>query len=167
VERELEVVALPGLCDRGQHADDVAVVEGKALDDALQAAASPKERSVDAAAVDDEPTRPDPLERAMGSTRDEELGIRLEGDVIDLREAADCHAFARQIELDRLIAAGPTKQHFCRVRHERDSIDRPSHVHGSASLPLSHSITKEATPEGLEESCSDSARHGSASPFSP
>src|SRR5512132_4384292 len=166
MEGKLEIAALPGLRDRGQDADHVAVVERSALDDALQAALSSNEGPIDAAAVDDEPPGSRALERAMRGASDQELEIRLKGDVVDLRKPADCHPVARQLELDRLIAAGPQNQHFCRVSHERNSIDRLSHVHGSASFPLSHWITKEATPEGLEESCSDSARRGSASRFS-
>src|SRR5512132_3076983 len=166
MEGKLEIAALPGLRDRGQDADHVAVVERSAFDDALQAALSSNEGPIDAAAVDDEPPGSRPLERAMRGAGDQKLRIRLEGDVVDIRKAADCHSVARQLELHRLIAAGPQNEHFPRVRHERNSIDRPSHVHGSASFSCSHSITKEATPEGLEESCSDSARRGSASLFS-
>jgi len=55
----------------------------------LKRGAAPEEGSVDAAAVDDEPARPGPFERAVGRAGDEELRVRLKCDVIDIGEAAD------------------------------------------------------------------------------
>src|SRR5512132_4467356 len=110
MEGEFEIAALPGLRDRGQDADHVAVVERSALDDALQAARSSNEGPIDAAAVDDEPPGSRALARAMRGAGDQKLRIRLEGDVVDLRKAADRHSVAGELELDRLIAAGPQSE---------------------------------------------------------
>ena len=90
-EGELEVAALACLGDRGKHADDVAVVQRPASAHRLEFPVATDERSVHAAAVDDEPACPVALERAVRRPCDQALGVRLEGDVVRLRQPPDGH----------------------------------------------------------------------------
>src|SRR5207248_8176993 len=96
--------ALIPIAEGAQHAHDVAVAQNLATFNAMHPTAAPEKRSVDTAAVDDCPTHPVALERAVIRPRDEELGIRLERDVVDSGEAADRHAFARQLGSAELVA---------------------------------------------------------------
>jgi hypothetical protein len=81
-------------------------VEQCAPNHTLQAAASPEERPVDAAAVHDEPTTALALKRAVGCTSDQELGVRLESDVVRLGKATDAHMAAGQPDARELRAVG-------------------------------------------------------------
>ena len=89
MEGELEEATLTRIRHRREHADDVAVVKRRPLLDALQLAVAPEERAVNASAVDDDPARSDPFERAMRDAGDEELGVRLQGDVVGVGEPTD------------------------------------------------------------------------------
>ena len=78
----------------------------------LQAAASPEERPVNAAAVQNEPTTALALKRAVGRTSDQELGVRLQSDVVRLGKATNAHMAAGQPNARELRAVGGEDDHL-------------------------------------------------------
>ena len=138
----------------------VAVVERRALAHALRAAASPQERPVDAAAVDDEPARARALERAMAGAGDEELGIRLEGDVVDVGQPTDGDAVPESSSLParrRRAAERPLPPVRRRAKFHQSPISRPW-----IGVVLVLTLERSRLHRRMEEPCSDSARRGSA-----
>src|ERR671924_579817 len=82
----------------------------------------------------------------MRLTRDEALRIRLERDVVDVAQAPDRDPLARQVDLLRGGAFESGDDDLRRASHGRDSIDRPSPVHGSRSSSGAHSGHQTLTP---------------------
>jgi hypothetical protein len=71
---------------------------------------------------------------------DQALRVGLERDVVHSRKAPDRGALARELDRDRFGTVDSRDDDLRRSSHERNSIDRPSRIHGSASFPRSHSL---------------------------
>jgi len=92
--RELEVATRALLVDRSQKADDVAMPQRDAPLDTLERLAAAKVGAVDASAIHQHPGLAFPLEAAMSGSRDVELRIRLQGNVVELGEPTHGNALA-------------------------------------------------------------------------
>src|SRR5579884_1473115 len=104
VEGELEVLSLAPVANECEHADHVAARKPCRLAQTVQPPAPPQKGPVRPAAVDDDPVQALATQLAVPGTRDESLRIRLQRDVVDVRQSPDRDPVAGQ----RYALGGPS-----------------------------------------------------------
>jgi probable HAF family extracellular repeat protein len=132
-KRELEVRSFSRIAHGGEHTHDVAVAKRRAARNPFEHPGASEEGSVDAAAVDDQPPGPLALECAVGDAGHQELGVRLQRDVVVLGQASDGEPIVWQSEYAKLRAVGTDGDDLCstldlsrcRARFHLSPISRP------------------------------------------